>query len=65
MNKLQSSARKNAVEVLTEDLLWAKGLLGGETPKMLLDSVVRLQWYVLRTTQWERASPIETFTLPS
>ena len=40
MNRLQSSAKKNAVEVLTEDLLWAKGLLGGETPKMLLDSVV-------------------------
>ena len=40
MNRLQSSAKKNAVEVLTEDLLWAKGLLGGETPNMLLDTVV-------------------------
>ena len=40
MNRLQSSAKKNAVEDLTEDLLWAKGLLGGETPNMLLDTVV-------------------------
>ena len=40
MNRLQSSAKKHAGKVLTEDLLWAKGLLGGETPKMLLDTVV-------------------------
>ena len=40
MNRLQSSAKKNDGEVLTEDFLWAKGLLGDETPKMLLDTVV-------------------------
>ena len=40
MNRLQSSAKKHAGEVLTEDLLWAKFLLGGETPKMLLDTIV-------------------------
>ena len=35
--------KKKLAEVLTEtdeDLLWSKGLLGGETPKMLLDTVV-------------------------
>ena len=46
MKRLQSlgiGSKKKQAEVLTEadeDLLWAKGLLGGKTPKMLLDTVV-------------------------
>ena len=37
MNRLQSSAKKNAFD---EELLWTEGLLGGKTPQMLLDTVV-------------------------
>ena len=52
MNRLQSSARKNAVEVLTEDLLWAKGLLGGRNTEDAMGHCSFLQWSSLCTTQW-------------
>ena len=65
MNRLQSSARKNAVEVLTEDLLWAKGLLGGRNTEDAIGHCSFLQWSSLCTTQWGRTLPIDTFTLPS
>ena len=55
LNATRKYVHKKKAEVITEEILWQKGLLGDQSPHVLLDTMVYLIGFLLRSKEWRRA----------